>query len=489
MKIGHLSLRIRIFISMIVLVLLASILIATVTIYQYKEQTTDYNAARLQRKERSIQAAIDIRLEQEEKYPVETRYLSSIFRRKVYEISQTHSVDISIYDLKGKLLITSIPAIGIKKQNQQLTDTVLNQISKSIDKRYTMNENVGDDSYQSSFTYITDNKNFTPIGILNVEYLQDNSHLERELREFLYRLSVVYIVMLLIAIVMAYFISSFITQPLKTITSKMKQTFLDKKNEKIFMENTSAEIHTLIKAYNNMIDQIEDSAVKLAKSEREQAWREMAKQVAHEIKNPLTPMRLTVQSFERKFDPENPEIRQKLSEFSNSLIQQIDTLSSIASAFSSFAKMPEQKMEKLEIVETLKLAIDIFNKTYIKYVYPSNEVITFMDRTQFIRIITNLLKNAIQATETKEEPKILIELLEEKENIIIKVSDNGIGISESVKDKVFEPKFTTKSSGMGLGLPMIKNIIETYNGSISFVSEENMGTIFTIILPKNNKSI
>ncbi|WP_231372705.1 sensor histidine kinase [Aureivirga sp. CE67] len=469
---------------MIVLVLLASILIATVTIYQYKEQTSDYNAARLQRKERSIQAAIDIRLEQEEKYPVETTYLPNIFRRKVYEISQTHSVDISIYDLKGRLLITSIPAIGEKKQVTKLKEKVLTELAKSPTDRFATQESIGDDSFQSSYTYITDNDSFKPIGILNVEYLQDNSHLDKELREFLYRLSVVYIVMLVTAIIMAYFISSFITQPLKTITNKMKQTFLDKKNEKIFMENTSTEIHTLIKAYNSMINQIEESAVKLAKSEREQAWREMAKQVAHEIKNPLTPMRLTIQSFERKFDPENPDIKHKLHEFSNSLIQQIDTLSSIASAFSSFAKMPEQNKERLEIVETLKLAIDIFNKSYIKYSFPSHEIVAFIDRTQFIRIITNLVKNAIQATVSKETPKILIELIDDKENIIIKVSDNGIGISEEVKDKVFEPKFTTKSSGMGLGLPMIKNIIETYNGSISFVSEENMGTIFTIILPK-----
>jgi nitrogen fixation/metabolism regulation signal transduction histidine kinase len=206
--------------------------------------------------------------------------------------------------------------------------------------------------------------------------------------------------------------------------------------------------------------------------------------VAHEIKNPLTPMRLSVQNFQRKFDPNDPDIRQKIDEYSKTLIQQIDTMSSIASAFSNFAKMPAQKNETLNVVEVVELALDIFTEDYISFKCDKKEIIAKLDRTQLIRIITNLVKNAIQAISQIENPKVELELTEDSKNVIIIVRDNGHGVSEENKPKVFEPKFTTKTSGMGLGLPMIKNIIETYNGSITFTSKEGEGSTFKVILPK-----
>ena len=234
-----------------------------------------------------------------------------------------------------------------------------------------------------------------------------------------------------------------------------------------------------------MIDELEESAVQLATSEREQAWREMAKQVAHEIKNPLTPMRLSVQSFQRKFNPDDENIHQKVSEYSNTLIQQIDTMSSIASAFSNFAKMPAQQSEELDVVHVVKLALDIFNEPYIKYDFDNEEIIANFDRTQLIRVVTNLVKNGIQAIpENSEDPMIEVKVYSEDDNVNISVEDNGTGITEENKPKVFEPKFTTKTSGMGLGLAMVKNIVETYNGTITFSSELGKGTIFTVSFPK-----
>lgn len=224
----------------------------------------------------------------------------------------------------------------------------------------------------------------------------------------------------------------------------MQQTRLNERNEKIILNKASSEIEVLVAAYNNMIDQLEESAAKLARSEREQAWREMAKQVAHEIKNPLTPMRLSVQSFERKFNPEDENIKEKLAEYSQTLIQQIDVMSSIASAFSDFAKMPTQKKEEIEVISVVKLALDIFNEKSIKYLPENKELFAFLDKTQLIRIVTNLVKNAIQATENEENPLIQVEVLEHQNIIKIVVSDNGKGISNDVKDLIFEPKFTTK---------------------------------------------
>ena len=264
----------------------------------------------------------------------------------------------------------------------------------------------------------------------------------------------------------------------------MSETRLEKRNQKIELKGASEEISALVESYNSMIDELEESAVKLATSEREQAWREMAKQVAHEIKNPLTPMRLSVQNFQRKFDPNDPEARQKIDEYSKTLIQQIDTMSSIASAFSNFAKMPAQKNETLNVVEVVDLALDIFSEDYLTFTCDKKEIIAKLDRTQLIRIITNLVKNAIQAISEVDNPKVDIELSDNNENFFITVSDNGHGISDENKHKVFEPKFTTKTSGMGLGLAMIKNIIETYKGNITFISTESDGSTFKVTLPK-----
>jgi nitrogen fixation/metabolism regulation signal transduction histidine kinase len=264
----------------------------------------------------------------------------------------------------------------------------------------------------------------------------------------------------------------------------MGQTNLTKRNEKIIIEDPSQEIGKLVDSYNAMIDELEQSAAKLARSEREQAWREMAKQVAHEIKNPLTPMRLTVQSFERKFDPEDPNADKKMKEFSKTLVQQIDTMSSIASAFSNFADMPAQQKETLNVVKVSKLALDIFNEPYIHFIAEEESLIAKLDRTQLIRVITNLVKNAIQAIPDVENPRILVTVASEGNQIKIAVADNGIGIADEFKEKIFEPKFTTKSSGMGLGLGMVKNIVENYNGTIAFTSKEGKGTVFTVKFPK-----
>ena len=265
----------------------------------------------------------------------------------------------------------------------------------------------------------------------------------------------------------------------------MNEIRLEKRNKKIEIESSSDEIETLVNSYNSMIEELEDSAVKLATSEREQAWREMAKQVAHEIKNPLTPMRLSVQSFQQKFNPEDENIYQKVEEYSNTLIEQIDTMSSIASAFSNFAKMPAQKSEILNVAHIVKLALDIFNEHYIRFYADDEDVIAKFDRTQLIRVVTNLVKNSIQAIpENSENPKIEVRVFCEGDMVYITVEDNGSGISDDNRTKIFEPKFTTKTSGMGLGLAMVKNIVETYNGSINVSSQLGKGTIFTVTFPK-----
>jgi two-component system nitrogen regulation sensor histidine kinase NtrY len=479
---NRLSLRSRIFVYMILLVLVASVLIAAVTLYQYNEQSKDYHKQRLERKEAQLLSSINYVI-RGTTWPRETEYLDLIFKDKIYEIADNLNVEFNIYDLGGTLVKSSKPSFENDSLVACMSTEVLNNIMNSVDKRYVeTNEILGGD-YRTSYTIFTDFKS-KPLGILNVPYFEDDSFNDDELKEFLVRLGYAYLVMLLVAIAFAYFVSRYITRSLKTISDKMNETRLEKRNKKIELKGASEEVSVLVESYNSMIDELEESAVKLARSEREQAWREMAKQVAHEIKNPLTPMRLSVQSFQRKFDPSDPEARNKIDEYSKTLIQQIDTMSSIASAFSSFAKMPAQQNETLNVVEVVDLALDIFTENYLSFSCDKKEIIAKLDRTQLIRIITNLVKNAIQAVAKIENPKVDIELYDDENNVIISVSDNGHGISEENKLKVFEPKFTTKSSGMGLGLAIIKNIIETYKGSITFTSEEGKGTVFKVTLPK-----
>ena len=326
------------------------------------------------------------------------------------------------------------------------------------------------------------------MGILNLPYVEDDSYYQTELQNFLIRLAQVYSFMLLVAFAVAYFLSSYITKSLKTISDKLSETSLNQKNEKIVLEANSKEINLLIKAYNGMVDELEESALKLAQSEREEAWQEMAKQVAHEIKNPLTPMRLTVQSFQRKFDPNDPNLKQKINDYSETLIQQIDTMSSVASAFSNFASMPAQQNETLNVVDVVELTMDIFNEEYVHFKAEEDEIISKIDRTQLIRIITNLVKNAIQAIpESQENKAVCVNIKKAAGNVVITVADNGIGIAPEDFNRIFEPKFTTKTSGMGLGLSIIKNIIENYNGTITFESQKGKGTTFKVSLPIINK--
>ncbi len=484
MKLIRLSLRTRIFISMTLLVFVASILIATVTIYQYREEAQKYHQERLERKEERIKIAINNVLGRTT-FPVNEENITDIFReeKRIYQISEEHTLPINIYSLEGELLIQSVETFTNDTIDKQLKKLIIDTLASSYDRRYLVKLERGGEKFTSSYTYVSDSR-AKPLAILNLPYLEDDELITRELLKFLRRLGEVYLLMLLIAIALAYFLSKYITRSLKTISETIDQTRLDKRNKRIQIGNASDEIYSLVNAYNSMIDELEESAAMLAKNEREAAWREMAKQVAHEIKNPLTPMRLTVQSFERKFDPEDPEINQKVQEYSDTLIQQIDTMSSIASAFSNFAKMPAQKNETLDVVKIVGLALDIFNEDYIFFPSEKEEIIAIFDRTQLIRVVTNLVKNGIQAIPDDQMPKIIVNVFSEENDVVITVADNGVGITNENKKKIFEPKFTTKTSGMGLGLGMVKNIVETYKGSVTFTSREGKGTVFKVKFPK-----
>jgi nitrogen fixation/metabolism regulation signal transduction histidine kinase len=320
--------------------------------------------------------------------------------------------------------------------------------------------------------------------ILFFPYFQDVSFAESELNVFLSTLYQIYFIMLVVAIVLAYFISRFVTRSIETIRVKIGQTGLLKKNEKIYLNNATKEIDSLVNSYNKMIDDLEDSAERLAKTEREQAWQEMAKQVAHEIKNPLTPMRLTVQSFQKNSGFKSEDEKLKLNDFCEVLIEQIDTMSNVATSFSDFATLPKTQLEKTDIVEATKKVVEIFEQNNITLETSNENIFVKLDKEQWIRVMTNLIKNSIQSIPHDRESNIQLKIIESTKKVKIIVSDNGLGVSKKNREKIFEPKFTTKSDGMGLGLGIVRSIINSHRGKISYKSKNNKGTDFTISLPK-----
>ncbi len=481
MQFRRFSLRTRIFLAMTLLVVMASAFIALVTVYQYREQSRDYHKKRLERKESAVIKEINY-LFKDLGHPLTRVRIDTVLKKRVSQIANIHNLTIRFYDLKGELIAQTAQK-SLHYRHDKLTKTTLDEVAQSKNHRILHFIKNDTTNVQALFRYVFDIDRH-PVAILHIPYFNNNTDSENELEEFLTRLLGIYIFLFIIAISVAYFISNYITRSLKTVSDKIRLTDINKRNKKIALKNPSKEIYALVSAYNAMIDELEESAVKLAQSEREEAWREMAKQVAHEIKNPLTPMRLTIQSFQQHFNPTQVDYKQKLNEFCNSLIEQIDTMTAVASAFSNFAKMPVGKSESLNAVAVVKSALDIFTEYFIEFHASRNDISLHFDKTQLIRIITNLIKNAIQATQNSDKPRIEVSVSQTQKYVIIKVKDNGKGIAIENKAKVFEPKFTTKSSGMGLGLPIVKKIIETYKGSIAFISEEGKGTTFTVTLSK-----
>ena len=475
----HLSIRFRIFLAMTFLVIIAFGGIAILTIPQYEEQSNKYHEQRLERKKSQLQRSISY-IFQNTPSTLNQIQLDSVFKEKIFQIADVQNVNFNIYNLDGSLLNSTL--IGAENK---INDLVLLKLKNSEELSIIQKTTINNVQYRSSYSLILDNLS-NPIWILNLPYYDDDQLNSYELNSFIAIFGKVYFLILIIAIIFSYLISFYITKSLSEIGKKIKQTRLDKTNTKIQIKARSKEVNILVESYNKMVEMLNDSVEKLSKSNKEQAWREMAKQVAHEIKNPLTPMRLSIQSFQRNFDQSDSKFESKLDEFSKTLIQQIDTMSTIASAFSNFAEMPAQQGEKINIVETTKLALKIFKENYIVFSSEFKDLQVRIDRTQMVRIITNLIKNALEACELIKEPKVQVTIEKKKKEVLINVMDNGQGISKELKNKIFEPKFTTKTSGMGLGLGMVKNLVDSYNGRISMSSKINTGTTFSITFPLND---
>ena len=471
----------RIYISMLALLLAAFFFIGVFTYYNFKTQNQSYHEKRLLRKETATLSSISYFLKNIDAVDPHDKNIFKLFEKKIFELADIHNLDVIIYNLKGELVLSSNKLL-VEKQiiPNKINIALLERLSE---ERGGVKKNLthADINYLNSYRYITD-KNRNAIAIISIPYFQLNESYKKDLKVYLLALIPVYIFLFICANLLALVLSRQISGPMTRLSETMREAAIMKK----FMPlswNSKDEIGQLVRQYNFMVKELEKSTDMLAKNEKENAWKEMAKQVAHEIKNPLTPMKLNVQLFERTLRAENPLIKSKVKLFSDSIIEQIDTLSNIASAFSDFARMPMNKKETLNLSKIVENAINFFNTTNIVFEKPTKSCYIYADKRQIIRILNNLLNNAIESVPENKTPLITVNIKQINEYVNLSIGDNGEGIPTALHKKIFNPSFTTKNSGMGLGLAIVKRIIDDLGGSIHFNSEENKGSTFYINIP------
>jgi signal transduction histidine kinase len=450
---------------------------------QYEERNNRYISEKI----RSVLTEVEHKIGAEEflPYPMPVdfeEYLNQI----LIKFSNVFYTDINLYGLNGQLLATSrseVFDIGLKApymDPKAYKGMVVDQKSQFI-----VQEKIGELSYLSAYVPFRNNDNDL-LAYLNLPYFAKQDELEKDLGGFLITLVNSYIFLIALAIIVAVLFADYLSRPLKLISGKIAALKIGRENELIHWEGDD-EIGVLVNEYNRMVLELAKNVELLARSEREGAWREMAKQVAHEIKNPLTPMKLSVQHLQRAAQDKSVNIDEQLERVSATLISQIDSLTRIADEFSNFAKMPAASKEILLLKEVLDKSLNLYKEQGVALTLKFHDGMegaqVSVDRDQLMRAFNNIIKNAIQAIPDDREGQIDLSVTQRNEFVQVHIRDNGQGIAEEEKARIFAPNFTTKSGGMGLGLAMVKNSIELAGGSVSFETELNVGTVFTVELP------
>ncbi|MBK7109054.1 MAG: HAMP domain-containing sensor histidine kinase [Chitinophagales bacterium] len=482
------TLQNKIQVSVISLIILAFITLGVATVIYITNQYNISHRDGLLTKIEAVQTNLDLVINDNRIVNIDRKGTDAPLRKvsnRINELSEIHDMDINIYGPGGGLLVSSQPDIfnrGLISRN--MNPLAFFKMTCEKETWYIQNEHIGNLKYLSAYVPVL-SEGGEVMFYLNLPYFATEQNLRQEISSFLVALINVYVILLVMAGIIAYLVSRSITRPLAAITGTFKNIKLGTKNEPIFWQHND-EIGLLVNEYNKMLQELEQSANLLARSERESAWRDMAKQVAHEIKNPLTPMRLSIQHLQRALQSDQDNIKPLTERVSRTLLEQIDNLSFIASEFSNFAVMPKTQNESVCLNEIIENVTALFNETAhvnLETHLVSEHLFVWADKNQMIRVFNNILKNALQAIPDDKNGNIVIELEHTDDKASISISDNGAGIPESYRDKVFVPNFTTKSSGMGIGLAITKNIVESANGFIWFESEEDKGTTFYIELP------
>ena len=478
------SLRNRIQFAVITLILTSFFLIGVISVWHFQNQSTKYHSGRLDRKagaaKKSAQRELDLMfLENAAKVDL---------KNLIEPTSEIHRLDVNLFGTDGKLISSSEKNIfqkGIVTEKMGAFAYFSNNENSS--DIVVQDESVGDLKYKSAYVPLK-NLSGKNIAYLGLPYYSQERDLKGDVTEFMGTLMNVYVFLLLIAGAVAIMVANSITRPISDIGDSMKRVKLG--NNEPLKWDSEDELGELINQYNKMIKKLEESTQLLAKSEREGAWREMAKQVAHEIKNPLTPMKLSIQYMLHAYQSNPSEIEPLLKRVSKTLIEQIDSLAQIANEFSNFAKMPVAESSRFVLNDLTASVHALFvnesDEMDVSLHVPDTQFMVYADKNHLTRVLNNLIKNAIQAIPDERRGQIDVSLYRkenDEETAVIRVKDNGTGISDEMKEKVFVPNFTTKNSGTGLGLAISKNIMESSKGKIYFETEVGVGTSFFIELP------
>jgi two-component system nitrogen regulation sensor histidine kinase NtrY len=468
----------------IVLSVVATLLIVGWTTYfyirdEYRKQQENFIKERI----RKVQLSYEKQVFSTGTIPEENDQTNADFN----QFANINGAYLNLFDTEGNVRFTSLPKIyefgiiGKKMEAMAYVNLKLQQVSEYINP----SEQIGDFKYVAAYAPIRDAQNKT-IAYIGLPYYGNEADYQAKIGLFINTLISIYALVFVAIGILAVFLANQITSPLTFIQDSIRKTKLGQKNQPIVWSRHD-EIGSLIKEYNKMIAALDESATKLARSERESAWREMAKQVAHEIKNPLTPLKLGVQLLEKSWREKDPNFEKKFERFNKSFIEQIDSLSTIASEFSNFAKMPDTKLEKLALLPIIEQARNVFTNTEDAEIYIFNhtniDVMVLGDKDQLLRTFNNLLKNGIEAANDHDKCIIKIRIVIKGSHVYIEVEDNGKGIDAYLQDKIFVPNFTTKSSGTGLGLAFVKQAVENAGGTVDFKSVKDGGTIFYLSFP------
>ena len=399
----------------------------------------------------------------------------------------TFFTDLNLYQLNGQLLATTRPEIfDLNLQAPLMNAEAYQQMHRNKALFFTHEEHLGKGKYESSYIPIAD-ENGNTLAYLNTPYFSSATDLQKEIKDFVLTYINIILVLLGIALIFILSLTKRLTEPLSLIQNKLGDIKIDQKNEPIEWKRDD-EIGALVKQYNQLIVELEKSAAELKRTTTETAWRGVARQVAHEIKNSLTPMRLSVQLLQRNID-NGKATPEQIQRTTNTLIEQIDALSDIASSFSRYAKLPENHPQPLDLAELVGNVVNLYdNAENIEFRYDFDKAKNHTyngDKTNLNSVVGNLIKNAVQAIGSKADGKIYVTLKSIETQFVISVKDNGKGIKEEDKDRIFLPNFTTKSGGSGIGLSLTYNIVQAAGGTISFESQEGEGAEFIIELPKN----
>lgn len=412
--------------------------------------------------------------------------------QRIIPIAELHGVDLNLFDPSGRLLVSSLPL----PFDQELLSTRIPAAAYAAlvlrrANQFFNDESIGSLRYQSIYIPLLGGQNRTAIAFLHIPYYTTEARLRRDISQFLVAIINLNAFVFLMAGLVAFFVTNRITRSFSFIRKRIRELSLGKSNALIDWPRQD-EIGELVQEYNRMVVKLDESAAALARSEREGAWREMARQVAHEIKNPLTPMKLSLQYLQKALASNQDNVPELTQRVSSTIVEQIDHLSHIAGEFSQFANIGNPKPELVELHAVLQSVISLFGmETDIQLHWSKVEgtIPLWMDKSHLNRLFTNLIRNAIQAVPDDREKRIHVVEYREGGAIRIEVRDNGIGIPESEQHKIFVPNFTTKSSGTGLGLAMCQGMVEQAHGEIWFSTIPDQGTSFFVRLPMHENQI